>query len=79
MFGAHRSLSAVVSAYECTQRHFNEGCFMLLETTGDDKCWKPIRIQFLEKYFSENMNCVKLFKNGPSKICGRQSLKTFTF
>ena len=37
--------------------------------------WKPTRvIRFLDSQIWD-----KIFKNGPSKICGRQPLKNFTW
>ena len=42
-------------------------------------CTCILRVYFYAVYLCSGVKWDKLFKNGPSKICGRQPLKTFTW
>ena len=73
MFSRHRSFAEIVQP-EFDKKEENKNAVLKNRRVYHD--------QFLASSLSDTYNCnicVKVFKDGPSKICGRQSLKNLSY
>ena len=47
IFDTNWPLSAIISPFQFTQRHFSEGCLFTLKKACDIECEKPITSEFV--------------------------------